>query len=148
MTTVREWICPDTSCHFKENTNSLFETLLEYTEGNRKNCPEHKECELQLTFPFGLGAKDNRCTVLDCFTIKEPEQWSNNGSVVKFYPFLVILKRHNKNTAVWLPYWHVVDGKKKKYGQWAPFMNMELFMKLLSQAKRKGYINIEDGGNL
>jgi hypothetical protein len=68
------------------------------------------------------------------------------GGTVTFYLFLIVTKREGRDKAVWLPYWHVTqDGEKKtiKYGQWAPFMDMELFEDLLSQARSAGYLNDE-----
>jgi hypothetical protein len=64
---------------------------------------------------------------------------------VTFYPFLVVTERKGRDQAVWLPYWHVVgDGEenRKKYGQWAPFMDMKLFRDLLAQPRDEGYLNL------
>lgn len=99
---------------------------------------------LRLKFDFGLNAPDSECTVLDCFVPRRPESWkATDEANVTFYPFLVIVQRHGRNLAVWLPYWHVVErgGRvtQKKYGQWAPFMDFHLFKDLLDQAQAKGY---------
>jgi hypothetical protein len=63
---------------------------------------------------------------------------------VTFYPFLVVLQRHGREHAAWLPYWHTIEkhGRKptQKYGQWAPFMDFGLFADLLTQARAKGYL--------
>jgi len=42
-----------------------------------------------------------------------------------------------------MPYWHIVVDKDKneflKYGQWAPFMDLETYQSLIEQAKEAGY---------
>jgi hypothetical protein len=74
------------------------------------------------------------------------ERWTDrrNGSGVCFYPFLVVLKRHGREHAAWLPYWHIVTYKngrvKKKFGQWAPFMDEHLLYDLLKQARDHGFL--------
>jgi hypothetical protein len=80
--------------------------------------------------------EDKNAEVLASFHPHQPEEWPCDGDTVTFYPFLVVTKREGHDQAVWLPYWHVVgDGEKvnRKYGQWAPFMKLELFEDLLSQ---------------
>jgi hypothetical protein len=99
---------------------------------------------LHLSFDFALGVQDKNAEVLASFYPHQPEDW--RGGTVTFYPFLIVTKREGRDKAVWLPYWHVTqDGEKKtiKYGQWAPFMDMELFEDLLSQARSAGYLNDE-----
>jgi hypothetical protein len=74
------------------------------------------------------------------------ESWNFRGRTVTFYPFLVITERENRDQAAWLPYWHVIqDGEKKsrKYGQWAPFMDMKLLEDLLTQARNADFLNHE-----
>ena len=66
-----------------------------------------------------------------------------DGNTITFYPFLVVVERHGRGNAIWLPYWHVVeDGirRKKKFGQWAPFMDEKLFVDLIVQARENGCI--------
>ncbi len=124
----------------------LFCTLLNKARGDDLKCPKCGTfAELHLRFDIGLDATHNECTVLDCFIPRNPECWHRaEGSKVKFYPFFVILRRHGRNLAVWLPYWHIVkmDDQTliRKYGQWAPFMDTNLFEDLLSQAQSKGYL--------
>jgi hypothetical protein len=99
---------------------------------------------LRLKFSFGLSAADSECTVRDCFVPRKLESWEQrDGGNVTFYPFLVIVHRHGRELATWLPYWHVVErGRRRvtKYGQWAPIMDCHLFADLLSQAQAKGYV--------
>ena len=92
----------------------IFDTLLDYSNGNKERCRKHGcECELIFEFPFGLDVKHNRSTLLECFAPKQPQKWhTKQGDKVIFYPFLVIFKRHSRNRAIWLPYWHVVKSKK------------------------------------
>ncbi|MCQ9205845.1 MAG: hypothetical protein NG737_06005 [Omnitrophica bacterium] len=142
MATIRQYICK--RCP-PSNAGNLFDALLKKAHGESVKC---RRCDtpyesLRLKFDFGLGATNSECTALDCFTPGKIQQWRDEkNSKVCFYPFLVILKRHGKANAIWLPYWHLVTkGKKfiKKYGQWAPFMDSYLFQDLLQQAKKKGY---------
>jgi hypothetical protein len=85
--------------------------------------------------------------VLASFYPHQLERWCDSGGrKVTFYPFLIVTKREERDQAVWLPYWHVVrNGEKvnRKYGQWAPFMDMKLFEDLLSKARDAGYLNHE-----
>ena len=124
---------------------SLFDTLLEHSRNGSVACPPcSTQTALRLRFAFGLGAGHPDCTVLKCFVPRRPEKWKDlGGHAVTFYPFLVILKRHPRKRAVWLPYWHIVGGKRRritKYGQWAPFMDEHLFADLLRQARENGYL--------
>lgn len=77
-----------------------------------------------------------------CFLPTSPECWTDSKKrKVTFLPFLVILARHGRQDAVWLPYWHVVEDSKRvfqKYGQWAPFMDAHRFEDLISQARSAG----------
>lgn len=118
----------------------MFDALRDFSKSQK--CPKcgaaHRD--LHLIFDFGLNASNSDCTVLASFTHKKPESWKDkDGSKVEFYPFLVVLRRHGRQKAVWMPYWHLVHKKKriiKKYGQWAPFMDMDLYKDLLKQAKK------------
>ena len=142
MATIRQYICK--KCP-PRHAGSLFDALLIKASGKPVKC---RRCgtpyeSLRLKFDFGLGGTNSECTVLDCFTPGRIERWPDGKrGEVSFYPFLVIVKRHGRENAVWLPYWHLVKrGKKviKKYGQWAPFMDNHLFQDLLQQARRRGY---------
>jgi hypothetical protein len=122
----------------------LLDLLLAQAQGDPHRCPRcGAEAKLRLKFEFGLGARDSECTVLASFIPQKLESWSQpDGTAITFYPFLVILQRHGRKLAAWLPYWHVIDGdgkRTRKYGQWAPFMDFELFADLLNQARQSGY---------
>lgn len=138
MATKRIWECE--SCKDKRHAGSMFDALRDFSRSRK--CPECKAAhrELRLIFDFGLNASHSNCTVLASFSHRTPQSWTDkDGSKVEFYPFLVILKRHGRQEAVWMPYWHLVHKKKrviKKYGQWAPFMDMNLYKDLLKQAKK------------
>ncbi len=99
--------------------------------------------QLHLSFLWGLDAGTFECVVLDAFLPDEPTKWPDkNGREVTFYPFLVITKGKTGRVA-WMPYWHVVRGKdqeKKKYGQWAPSMDLSTFEELVAKARKKGYL--------
>ena len=142
MATIRQYICK--KCPPK-NAGNLFKALLKKANGETVKC---QSCgvaydSLRLQFDFALGATNSECTVLACFVPKKIQQWKDGkNKEVHFYPFLVILKRHGKKNATWLPYWHIIhEGEKKtiKYGQWASFMDSHLFNSLLEQSKKKGY---------
>ena len=78
--------------------------------------------------------------MLDAFLPDEPVTWSDkSGREVTFYPFLVITEGKGERVA-WLPYWHVVRGKdveQKKYGQWAPSMDLSTFEELVPKPDRR-----------
>jgi len=141
MATIRQYICKN--CPPK-NAGRLFDALKKKAKGKILEC---QKCgmpydSLRLKFDFALGATNSECTVLDCFLPKDIAKWKDGKKTVEFYPFLVIVKRHGKENATWLPYWHIIKDKEKKtikYGQWAPFMDSHLFNSLLEQAKKKGY---------
>jgi hypothetical protein len=144
MATKRNWHCPNGCAPIK--AASLFDALLSIAKREQLACPQHPGDlrNLKLEFPLGLGASDSSCTVDRAFTPRKLESWTNrDGSSVYFYPFLVILQRHGREHAAWLPYWHIVTLKngriKKKYGQWAPFMDEHLLYDLLEQARGHGF---------
>jgi len=50
-----------------------------------------------------------------------------------------------ENKAIWLPYWHLhyrckEDTPLKKFGQWAPHMDIDVFVGLIKKAKVGGHI--------
>jgi hypothetical protein len=101
---------------------------------------------LHFEFPFRLGATDNRSVVPGVYLPEKLQVWEDvDGSTITFFPFLVILKRENRESAFWMPYWHKVekpDGKIiNKYGQWAPYMDGHLFESLIDQARRDGHLS-------
>jgi len=152
MATIREWHCasgcrPVKAGPLFDALGPLFDALRAVANGKAEPCPTHPQTvrQLQLNFAFGLNAKNSRCTVLGSFTSRQPQSWpGQNQSRVRFFPFLVVLHRHGREQALWLPYWHLVDFKngrtKKKYGQWAPFMDSHLFEELLKQARESGFL--------
>jgi len=114
------------------------------------NKPACRSCgastDLHLSFDLALCVQDKDAKVLASFYPHQLEEWPCEGRTVTFYPFLIVTEREGRDRAVWLPYWHVVrDGGKDnpKYGQWAPFMDMELFEDLLSQARNDGFFQHE-----
>jgi hypothetical protein len=143
MATTKLLVCE--RCEWSLAPPVLFDVLLARARGDAPHCSRcGAPAELRLTFDFGLNASHSGCTVVDCFVPRHPESWPDeDGSKVTFYPFLVMLRRHGRELAAWLPYWHTVekpDGKlDRKYGQWAAFMDSDLFEDLLAQAQAKGY---------
>jgi hypothetical protein len=131
----RDYVCNNNKCHFEERAGNFFDALKNVHADSMPRC---KECggsmSLRLQFPFRLGIGRTKCTVLDVFLPTKRPKWN----AVVFHPFLVVLKR-GRTTAYWLPYWHV-DGGKKKYGQWAPFIDEPVFKEILAQARQKGYL--------
>ncbi len=143
MATERYYVC--VQCHERRNQPHLFEGLREIST----SVPRCKACggtaELHLVFNFGLEAGSAECKVLHAFLPRDLEVWQQkDGKWVTFYPFLVVMERTDKKAqAFWLPYWHEVEGagtRKRKYGQWAPFVDEPLFKSLVAQAREKGYL--------
>ena len=103
--------------------------------------------ELRLSFPFALGARslgvDN--IAIAGFLPRTPISWTDTGQTITFHAFLIVLERdaENRPRTVWLPYFHVVEQNARKivkYGQWAPYIGVDLFRDLLSQAENAGYL--------
>ena len=147
MTTRHKFRCPE--CPEETRKKSTLFCAVKAVADNSK--PACRRCggstDLHLSFDFALGVQDNNAKVLGSFYPRPPEDWTDSsGRTVTFYPFLIVTKREERDQAVWLPYWHVVrDGEKviRKYGQWALFMDMELFNDLLSKARNAGFLNHE-----
>ena len=156
----------------EELRESLAGTLTSLSAGTREDqerlenllaAPVCEACgvspSIKFEFPFGLGAKGNVCTVLDCFLPRRLERWPWEDGVVErrvvFFPFLVVLERpkpqpsSGNELATWLPYWHLVYPARKptrssgmlsmKYGQWAPLMYSRHMESLLKQARAAGH---------
>ena len=143
MATLRFLVCKQ--CGSYPARGPVFRLLHDKARGMTRNCPIcNGPTDLKLKFDFGLNAPYSECTVKECFIPRKLQSWpEKEGSRVTFYPFLVLVHRHGKKLAVWLPYWHVVKRPKQpqyKYGQWAPFMDTYLFSDLLQQAHTKGYL--------
>ena len=142
MATERFHLCP--KCGRKSWAGSLFDSLHAVALGNLHTCAQcATNMLLHLSFAWGLDAGAFQCVVLDAFLPDEPGMWPDKtGRKVTFYPFLVITEGKNGRVA-WLPYWHVVRGKgqeQKKYGQWAPSMDLSTFEELVAKARAKGYL--------
>jgi hypothetical protein len=78
-----------------------------------------------------------------------PRSWKNEqGRKITLHPFLIILEAETpiKKRKVWLPYFHLEEGNKviKKYGQWAPSMDIDLFADLISKAHKAGYVELTE----
>jgi hypothetical protein len=59
---------------------------------------------------------------------------------VTFYPFLVITERPG-GRAAWLPFWHIIGEREElKYGECPPYMELQLFVDLVTQARDAGYL--------
>jgi hypothetical protein len=145
MATRHKFRCP--ACGEETRKSRLFDAVKTVAEDNMPAC---RRCgastDLHLSFDVALCVQDKKAKVLASFYPHRPEEWPCEGRKVTFYPFLVVAKREGRDQALWFPYWHVVcDGEKVdlKYGQWAPFMDIELFEDLLSQARNAGYLNHE-----
>jgi hypothetical protein len=147
MATHHKFRCP--ACGEETRKSRLFDAVKTVAEDRKPAC---RRCggstDLHLSFDFALGVQDKNAEILASFYPHPPEDWClvSGRRTVTFYPFLVVTNREGRDQAVWLPYWHVVQTGEKvnlKYGQWAPFMDMELFEDLLSQARNAGYLNHE-----
>jgi hypothetical protein len=101
---------------------------------------------LRLEFAFGLGAGPRKCHVVAAYCPETAIAWHDeNHQRVEFYPFLVVTEDVKKphDRAIWLPYWHLhfkKAGVHRKYGQWAPHMDVGTFTDLVERAKRGGHI--------
>jgi hypothetical protein len=140
MASLRKWRCE--SCNAESKANNLFDALMAISTHSHSNCDKcGNGLSLKITFPFGLNAEHNTFIVRHAYSPSKPESWTDeSGHTVLFYPFLVVGDRPGRASAIWLPYWqlHKTPQKdKKKYGQWAPFMDTRLFNDLLAQAHKE-----------
>lgn len=143
MATERFYLC--SKCDQKTWAGALFDSLLAVALGKLHVCTNcNINMPLHLSFAWGFDAGVFPCLVLDAFLPNDPVKWfDKTGREVTFYPFLVVTEGKG-DRVVWLPYWHVVrgDGKEqKKYGQWAPSMDLSTFEELLAKARAKGYLD-------
>jgi hypothetical protein len=132
-------------CQQQSPPGNLFDALLDLSKGVVSSCAACGGTkQLHKIFDFGLGAEGAKGTLLDAFLPRDPVAWEDEGKWLTFYPFLVVVEcADNKGQAFWLPYWHIEEGagtKKRKYGQFAPFLEEPLFKSLLAQARGKGYL--------
>jgi hypothetical protein len=128
-------------CQRQSPTPRLLDTLRDFSKS--ESAPKCNVCgqerEFHVVLPFGLSAGTTDCKVLSAFLPKELVSWEHKGKKVTYYPFLVVLQRVGEHSySAWLPYWHL-HGDKRKYGQYAPFMDDPQFMDLVTQAQQKGY---------
>lgn len=141
MATGKYYFCE--KCQRRTTTPRLFDTLRDFSHS--KSAPKCNACgqeqQLHVVLPFGLSAGTADCKALSAFLPSELLSWEHNGERVTFYPFLVVLQRAGDTSySAWLPYWHL-HGNKRKYGQYAPFMDDPQFMDLVRQAQQRGYWN-------
>jgi hypothetical protein len=122
----------------------MFPALLGLTEHHMPGCTACPgEMQLHLSFAFALGITVKDAVAVAGFLLKPLPEWGDGGRKVTFYPFLVIVERPGKGRAAWLPYFHVAQDAKRsvcKYGQWAPFIGLDLFEDVLQQARQAGYL--------
>lgn len=151
MATIRDYRC--TSCLHKADTKNLFELLRRWgKQGGADSCPKcQTPLTLKLEFPFAFGTKPPARKVLGVFTPKSAIEWRKpeSDAAIGFHPFLIIGERVGDSTVdgrgqtAWLPYWHTdTTGSqvKRKYGQWAPHMDVAVFTDLLRQAHSAGFL--------
>ena len=144
LATDRFYLC--SKCNKKSSAGLLFDCLFEAAAGKSYPCAKcDGRYELHISFAYGLDATGGQCIVLDVFLPDDLVRWSDkSGREVTFYPFLVITGG-NGGDGAWLPYWHVVRGngvERKKYGQWAPSMDLSTFEELVAKARAKGYLSL------
>ena len=147
MATSRRFECP--ACGSRQAADQLFEALLQVAQHRTPICALCETSQnLHLNFEFGLNASEKDQVVLGAFLPRERETWNDGDSKVTFYPFLVVTHRIGRDRAAWLPYWHTVENgprSKTKYGQWAPAMDMHLFVDLVDQAREAGLLGPRRG---
>jgi len=145
MATDRFYVCP--KCQVKIWIPTLFDSLRDYATGVTHSCQTCASIlDVELNFSFGLDAGRHPCKVLGAFLPDQIVKWYDaNGNRVEFYPFMVIVESNEEAcSSVWLPYWHLVTHKdgttKKKYGQWAPFIDSDSYASLMAKAKAAGHL--------
>ena len=144
MGTGRNFHCA--SCNATEWVGNLFEVLYAWAKGNGP--PQCAECsvpyELRLDFAFAFGADGGTRVVAVFLPGKETTWQTEQKHTIRFYPFLVIGEVVATGTrTAWLPYWHTdeFNGRTlRKYGQWAPHMDLVLFADLVEQARAQGHL--------
>ena len=145
MSTERCFYCE--KCDREKSVGRLFDALKSVAEDNAPKCAECGSPQrLRLKFNFGLGADSHQCFVVKSYY--ETQEWKDQEKCkVEFYPFLVVLRilggKDDGKLAAWLPYWHlhyVSNPPEVKYGQWAPFMDIEVYTRLQERARKDGYI--------
>lgn len=144
MATKKLYRCQN--CSVELETKSLFDALEAISRSALTLCSQcNGQLQLELEFTYSFGASGTKCRVLDAFLPDVPPSWeAPDVRGVIYYPFLVITQPETGENEIWLPYWHVSTDKrgkeKKKYGQWAPSMDLSVFASLLKNARAKGYL--------
>lgn len=144
MGTGRYYVCQ--RCGSEQWVPSLFDALRDAAEAKLPACATCEQPRrLRLDFPFGLGAGLQKYHLVAAYFPENPTTWKDEeGKKVEHYPFIVVLEAvSDKSRTAWLPYWHLhYKGSRahRKYGQWAPHMDMEIFTNLLGKARRDGHI--------
>lgn len=144
MATARKLVCE--KCQSSEDAGPLFDALEQL---GKKEVPPCKTCkaarQIHLVLDFGLDAGGKESIALAAFLPTKLDSWKDSKARdVTFHPFLVITAGSGGDRAVWMPYWHIViEGNKRisKYGQWAPYMDLGLFVDLVDQATASGLLD-------
>lgn len=144
MATARKLVCE--KCQSSEDAGPLFDALEQLA---KKEVPSCKNCnaarQIHLVFDFGLDAGGKDSIALAAFLPNPPAKWNDSkGREVTFCPFLVITAGAGGDRSVWMPYWHIArEGNKRtaKYGQWAPYMDLDLYVDLIEQATASGLLD-------
>jgi hypothetical protein len=136
--TQKYYFCPQ--CHERADFPRLFDALRDFSN-TTPLCKCGAANELHVVLDFGLEARPAHCKVLHAFLPRPLVDWpKGDGTNVTFYPFLVILQRiGDEKHSTWLPYWHIEEKAgmiRRKYGQWAPFMDDPQFEDLVAQARK------------
>ena len=145
MATQRQYRC-DCGARVEEVWN-LYAALDQVASGTASACADcTTTLKLHLSFGFALDADGKDYVVAACYRPRNKTKavWqTSKGKAVEFVPFLVVAEKGSER-AIWLPYWHVVQessGPKNRYGQFAPFMDAELFVDLMEQASADGWLS-------
>ncbi len=143
MATGRYYLCPQ--CKTRTWAQSLFYALQDAAYSKAHLCPScNRDLQLELSFTFGLDAGTYEYHLVGAYLPEPPVEWNdNNGKKVEFFPFLIVLKHvQSSSKSVWLPYWHlhhIDEVPRKKYGQWAPHMDMKTFGNLIEKGRKDGH---------
>ena len=144
MATTRYFFC--TSCDRPSDAGGMLDTLRALANGEQTPCEKcSRPMELRMSFPFAFDAERGDRCIVGAFAPRKPVQWRDSKAHdIEFIPFLVISDAlDGSNRTAWLPYWHTdtSDGStRQKYGQWAPHMDLEIFLDLLDQARERGLL--------
>lgn len=133
-------------CQQETPSGHLSDALHDLSKGVVSNCTACGGTkQVHKIFDFSLEAGSAECKLLHAFLPSNLDSWQKeNGNWITFYPFLVVMEHTSKEGRVfWLPYWHIEEGrgtKRRKYGQFASFLEEPGLKSLLAQAREKGYL--------